>query len=391
MNFDMNYIDCVISSPQHPNSWRATGIYGYPKGQNKFLTCQLINDLSCLNNNPQWLLFGDFNLVLSSKEKAGGNILEPNITTSFRNTISHCDLHDLGYNGNIFTWTNRQDEIQLIQSRLDRFFANSNWIDMFPNFTNTHLTRYRSDHCPILLDFTHISCIRPPNQHYYGKRFEQIWTTNENHHNIVKEAWLTGQGDLGNKLKLTLNTLHNWGRKTFGIIPQRIKETQKELDDLLNSHNSQTQTNNIRNKEKELDDLLEMEELWWSQRSKAMWLAQGDKNTKFFHQKVSQRRKKNKIEGIGNSMGNNHTEQEDIEQIFVNHFKTLFTSQQTYNIPVVTQVVENRINQEMYEHLIKNFTAEEVYLAIKDMKSLAAPGPDGLPAKFYHHYWDILG
>jgi hypothetical protein len=45
----------------------------------------------------------------------------------------------------------------------------------------------------------------------------------------------------------------------------------------------------------------------------------------------------------------------------------------------------------MYDNLNQEFTAEEVYLAIKDMKSLAAPGPDGLPAKFYHHYWDIIG
>jgi hypothetical protein len=391
MNFDMNYIDCVISSPQHPNSWRATDIYGYPKGQNKFLTCQLINDISCYDNNPNWLLFGDFNLVLSSQEKAGGNIPEPNITTSFRNTISHCDLQDLGYNGNIYTWTNRQEGTQLIQSRLDRFLANSNWIAMFPNFTNTHLTRYRSDHCPILLDFSHISCIRNQRQQYYGKKFEQIWTTNEHHHNIVKNAWQTGHGDIENKLKHTLNTLHSWGRKTFGIIPKRIKETQQELNDLQNAQNSQNLTSIIRSKEKELDDLLEVEEMWWSQRSRAMWLAHGDKNTRFFHQKASQRRRKNKIEGIRDSLGNDHTEQEDIEQIFVEHFKTLFTSQQTTNVMEVTQVVKNKINQEMYEHLNNDFTAEEVYIAIRDMKSLAAPGPDGLPVKFYHHYWDIIG
>jgi hypothetical protein len=45
----------------------------------------------------------------------------------------------------------------------------------------------------------------------------------------------------------------------------------------------------------------------------------------------------------------------------------------------------------MIDHLSKEFTAEEVFATIKDLKSLAAPGPDGLPAKFYHNYWDIVG
>jgi hypothetical protein len=45
----------------------------------------------------------------------------------------------------------------------------------------------------------------------------------------------------------------------------------------------------------------------------------------------------------------------------------------------------------MYDYLNMDFTKEEVVSAIKDMKSLAAPGPDGLPALFYHTYWDIVG
>jgi hypothetical protein len=41
--------------------------------------------------------------------------------------------------------------------------------------------------------------------------------------------------------------------------------------------------------------------------------------------------------------------------------------------------------------MASDYSEFEVFNAIKDMKSLAAPGPDGLPAKFYHTYWDIVG
>jgi exonuclease III len=46
---DSNYIDMLISNPLDKHIWRATGLYGYPQNHNKFLTCQLINDLSCTN------------------------------------------------------------------------------------------------------------------------------------------------------------------------------------------------------------------------------------------------------------------------------------------------------------------------------------------------------
>ncbi|GAU41426.1 hypothetical protein TSUD_26060 [Trifolium subterraneum] len=156
-------------------------------------------------------------------------------------------------------------------------------------------------------------------------------------------------------------------RETFGTIPKRIKEAQHELNNLQQNPNPHIVHDQIIQKEKELDDLLEKEELRWSQKARTMWLTYGDKNTKFFHQEASQRRRKNHIDSIKDSVGNQHNEEDKIEEIFLQHFQQLFTSQQTHNI------------------------AETVYTAIKEMKSLAAPGPDGLPAKFYHTYWEIIG
>jgi Zn-dependent oligopeptidase len=69
----------------------------------------------------------------------------------------------------------------------------------------------------------------------------------------------------------------------------------------------------------------------------------------------------------------------------------LFQSQNTYGIDNTVKVVQDQITEEMKHHLNSVFTKEEVFAAIRDMKSLAAPGPAGLPAMFYHTYWDIVG
>jgi hypothetical protein len=214
-------------------------------------------------------VFGDFNLILTNEEKLGGNTLEPNITTSFRNTLSHCDLQDLGYKGYKFTWTNGHQGNQLIKSRLDRFLATQDWMTEFPNYVNNHLIRYKSDHCPILLEFFPFFAHRTDLQRQYSRKFEQIWTTDAFHTTVVQQAWKDQQGLL-NKLHHTLEVLHSWGKKTFGIIPKRIKTIQQELHSMQLQQDSHNLTQQPKDKEKELNDLLDKEEMWWSQRSRAL-------------------------------------------------------------------------------------------------------------------------
>lgn len=54
-------------------------------------------------------------------------------------------------------------------------------------------------------------------------------------------------------------------------------------------------------------------------------------------------------------------------------------------------MVKNRISPSDFNILSTEFRTKDVTEVIKSLKSNSAPGPDGLPAHFYHHYWDIIG
>jgi hypothetical protein len=98
-------------------------MYGYPQHHNKHLTCDLIKNLSNNASNNRWILFGDLNMVLNSREKYGGNPIDNNITTMFRSTLTLCGLQHLGFEGDIFTWNNRNQGDHLLKL---------GWTDFWP-------------------------------------------------------------------------------------------------------------------------------------------------------------------------------------------------------------------------------------------------------------------
>ena len=74
----------------------------------------------------------------------------------------------------------------------------------------------------------------------------------------------------------------------------------------------------------EINRLLYQEDFTWRQRLRPIWLQAGDKNTKFFHQRASQRRQRNQIIGVFNVEDNWCTD--DNENVAENYFHNLFTT-----------------------------------------------------------------
>ena len=115
-----------------------------------------------------------------------------------------------------------------------------------------------------------------------------------------------------------------WGSSKTKPETEEIKRLQKKLELLNASEMTEESKNEFLLRSKQLDDLLLKQEIFWCQRSRVSWLKYGDRNTKFFHSKASQRRRRNFIEGIKNANGDWVEEVEGVTDVASDYFMNIF-------------------------------------------------------------------
>lgn len=72
------------------------------------------------------------------------------------------------------------------------------------------------------------------------------------------------------------------------------------------------------------------------------------------------------------------------------HFRELFTASEAGDDFQIFGLVERRISDNMNAELLKLFTSDEIWQAIKMMPPLKASSINGFPALFYQRYWHIF-
>ena len=135
-----------------------------------------------------WALMGDFNEVLLEEKKSNRNPICLRRVRAIKECMDACHVMDLGFSGQKFTWSNKRETGDLIQCRLNRYWANPEWKEFFSEANVTHLARVNSDHCPLILN------LNPNMGNDSDKpfRFQSIWLNHKDFPTVVREAW-TGQ------------------------------------------------------------------------------------------------------------------------------------------------------------------------------------------------------
>ncbi len=281
---------------------------------------------------------------------------------AFRDVLDECGFQDLGFQGPEFTWCNNRINGATVWARLDRMVANSEWLLKFQAAWVHHIQGTLSDHLPLWLSPIPVHMI--PRKRMF--RFESMWLMDEGCRRTVEAAWKANSDGpdmkhLWNRVTQCQRQLGSWSCQCFGSVRRQLADKRSQLQDAELISMQGGDHHQVLLLRKELSQLLSKEEVMWSQRARSSWLREGDRNTRFFHSRASQRRRRNAILGLRDENGEWCEQTDQVSWIAVEYFQNLFQTagpteihQVTNNVPrVVTVDMHTSLSQDILQRRLR--------------------------------------
>lgn len=249
-----------------------------------------------LSRDKPWFLARDFNDIIDCCEKAGGPARTEGSFGNFRAFLSQCDLYDIRHIGNFLSWRGVRGN-HLVHCRLDRALSNSIWSDLYPSSRCHYLPFEGSDHRPLLTVF------QPELSKKKGIfRYDRAMRHNPEITKLVQDNWTsTATDSVEQRITKCRKAISHWNRDHHINSQKLIEEEKAKLEAAMSSTIPDPfaiyESNQI------LKLAYQKEEEYWKQRSRALWLSLGDKNSSYFHAITRVRKNVNKLSIIEDKEG----------------------------------------------------------------------------------------
>lgn len=389
------WLTCDVTTLEDGSKIRVSFVYGLNSPLGRKALWDYLEQQKTPNSTIPWAILGDFNAILSSSDRHGGDDQWHSHMDDFPSCIGNSELIHVQTTGLHFTWHNGQHANATILRRLDWAFGNQTLLMKWPLIRTTVQPRSISDHSPLLLGLY-------PSIPRRKARFKFInsWVNQEGYDEAVQAVWhseVYGNpiSRLTSKLRILKGALKNLHNRHTSHISSRVKQArdewqkaQFELDtnplDIEANGRERTACTNY-------NKLSDDEEAILRQRSRIQWLNLGDKNTAFFHRSLLHRRSRNVMHSLQKETGEETSNPEEMGIIAVDYFKNTLNHHGPYRYYEGPNIYNRAISSEQKEAMAGPIRGEEIREALFDIPDDKAPGPDGYNSCFFKSSWSIVG
>ncbi|XP_071914052.1 uncharacterized protein [Coffea arabica] len=203
-----------------------------------------------------------------------------------------------------------------------------------------------------------------------------------------------GQDKRGKKekgIRARFNSAGNCGLPPSSLTLSRETEIRLgRAEDTEGTSGVEEDTEELNRARADLNRALAVEEQFWRQKARVKWLGCGDRNTRFFHAVVKQRRVQGSIHRVKDSTETWVEKDEDIAKAAVEYFSDLFSGSVEPRNSDLMRLIPKLISDEENARLATIPNIEEVRQLGFSMDGDSAAGPDGFTGKFFSFAWEVI-
>ncbi|XP_074301459.1 uncharacterized protein LOC141632849 [Silene latifolia] len=396
-----HFILCKLSLAVNPvcinHDMYVMFIYGEPSFEFRLSLWNNITGL--ISVLSPFMIIGDFNQIEMHSDKLGGlnSVRGQHDFTSWRLDNA---LLDVPFFGPPFTWLQNRSNGQVIMERLDRAYAKSEWLQLFPVASVFHPPILISDHAPIILKFfPSIKNRRRPyrldNWCLHSPEIAQMVDNN------ACQIFVPGSPMfvLSRRLAAIQYSTMQWfihHRLSHGINWSSI---QNEIHNSSNLVVDVQSTTNFQHDRSLQLQLIQKQHAHWLQRSKLKNEILDGIPSRFLYSRVKQRSSNQRILALLSRSGEWLFTPDKIDLEITSFFKELLYSTPHHDPtfpkgfidPFLSSLALPMLSTEDCLLLSAPFSERDIVNALNGMDGPKSPGPDGITSKFFQIFWPQIG
>ncbi|GAU47952.1 hypothetical protein TSUD_06860 [Trifolium subterraneum] len=297
-------------------------------------------------------------------------------------------LLDVPVLGKKFSWFSANGKSM---SRIDRFLLSDGFVSKYGITGQWIGDRDISDHCPIWLLVSSYKWGPKPFRVING------WLDHPDFLPFVESAWKSfvvhGKKAyvLKEKFRLLKERLRKWNKEVYGYLDLNIEKTVNEINDIenmLGDDDMEVELTRRQGLNKEFWSQLYHKESLLKQKSRTRWVKEGDSNSRYFHESIKSRRRRNQLVALKD--GDRWVQGVDEVKRFVKNFFENNFKENWANRPNLNGITFQSLSEEDNVSLLPPFSIDEVREVVWNSDRNKCPSPDGLNFNFLKVCWNVL-